>query len=139
MAAQVPPAAQQPAAQQPQVPFALHPATVTNDPLDYRQPSAQKLYNKAVEALPDEYDCTSLYLKIFLYQLANRAITAGWNGILNIPEDVNNPLINLHSLLDSYYRVVLQLLDAGTRRPAPFDLGSGTGKVLSAAALGHAD
>ena len=82
-----------------QVPFALSPALVTNEVIDYSTSVGQKLYNAAVESLQDPYDGSEDGLHIFLEQLKTRAECMGWMTILDVPPDLAQPdeVINIIS------------------------------------------
>ena len=82
-----------------QVPFALSPALVTNQVLDYSTSTGQKLYNAAVESLQDPYNGSEAALNIFLEQLKTRAECMGWMTILDVPPDLTEPneVINILS------------------------------------------
>jgi hypothetical protein len=73
------------------VPFALAPALVDNNVIDYSQATGQKLYKSAIEALQDPYDGQEADLKVFLKQLETRAQMLGWTFILDVPRDLNAP------------------------------------------------
>ena len=89
-----------------QVPFALSPALVTNEVIDYSTSVGQKLYTAAVESLQDPYDGSEDALNVFLEQLKTRAESMGWMPILDVPPDLNQPdeVINI---LSKYGRLVL--------------------------------
>ena len=98
-------AAQQPPQQQ-QVPFALAPALVNNDVINYTTPDGIKLYKNATAPLPIECDCTSERLKVFLSSLADRSSANGWDNIMDIPP-VPNPNNITHNLLTEYGQVTI--------------------------------
>ena len=89
-------------------PFALHPALVNNQTLDYSTATGNKLYNKATAPLPDEGTLTGETIQVFLTQLSQRAVTMGWTAICTIPDDNGNDcdlftqfgMLNRQNMLD---------------------------------------
>jgi hypothetical protein len=81
----------QAAAQVALVQFALAPALVDNDVIDYSTAAGAKLYAKATEPLKDLYDGNEGDLGLFLQQVKTRAEVFGWNHILAVPPDIANP------------------------------------------------
>jgi hypothetical protein len=80
---QVPPA--QPGPVPPAV-FALSPARVSADPIDYATNTGAKIYAAAITPLPQKYDLTTGKLKSFIALLADKANGQGWTQrILTIP------------------------------------------------------
>jgi hypothetical protein len=73
------------------VQFALAPALVSNDIIDYSTPTGQKLYNRAVLPLTPAFDTQPANLKGFLERVYARAMSTGWMTILEIPPDLNEP------------------------------------------------
>jgi hypothetical protein len=84
-------AAVQAAAQVALANFALAPALVDNDVIDYSTAAGAKLYAKATEPLKDLYDGNESDLGLFLQQVRTRAEVFGWNHILAVPPDLANP------------------------------------------------
>jgi hypothetical protein len=84
-------AAQQQAAQVALVQFALAPALVDNDVIDYSTAAGAKLYAKATEPLKDLYDGNEVDLSLFLQQVKTRSEVFGWTHILAVPPDIANP------------------------------------------------
>ena len=84
-------AAQQQAAQVALVQFALAPALVDNDMIDYSTAAGAKLYAKATEPLKDLYDGNEVDLGLFLQQVKTRSEVFGWTHILAVPPDIANP------------------------------------------------
>jgi hypothetical protein len=74
-----------------QVPFALSPALVTNEVINYSTSDGQKLCNAAVVSLQDPCDGGEDGLHIFLEQLKTRAECMGWMTILDVPPDLAQP------------------------------------------------
>jgi hypothetical protein len=94
------------------VPFALTPAIAIPGVIDYSQREGQKLYGNATYKLDeDPYDCQADGLYQFLATLHLRAQEFGWNdpinGILQIPEDANDPNSPTTYLIDNYGQVPL--------------------------------
>jgi hypothetical protein len=58
-----------------------------------------------------EYDCKPDGLYQFLQSLSNRAREFGWDdeigGILNIPENPYDPILDTNNLIDNYGRISL--------------------------------
>lgn len=81
------------ATQQPVV-FAMAPARISIDILDYSTKAGKDQYYKATAPLSskeDNYDCSPDGLTNFLQLLRRRALEMGWEDtILLIPDDVNN-------------------------------------------------
>jgi hypothetical protein len=91
------------------VPFALAPALANDGILDYTTAEGAKLYRAAIEALPgDPFNCEPHGIKVFLATLEDRASRTGWNNILMIPQDADEPDQELTSLLHNYGRLTLQ-------------------------------
>lgn len=67
------------------VPFALTPAAVNPDVIDYSTNAGLKLYNTVTAPLEDKFDGTQNTLHGFLGQVKDRARDAIWSEILRIP------------------------------------------------------
>jgi len=108
----VPPVQQQlpqVAQQVPQPPvFALTPGLVTQNFLDYRTTSAQKIFKNACSALPTTFDMKPENLKVFLSEIGLRSITYGWHPVLNISENPGQANAASHSLLTEYGRISVE-------------------------------
>ena len=105
-------AAQQQAQQQ--VAFALAPALAQQGILDFNDVGDKKLYHKAIAPLSEDlYDLSATDLTVFLYQVDDRAVEYGWEGILSIPEDVNvpPPNNNLRMLTTQYGQITLTQIE----------------------------
>ena len=76
------------------VPFALAPALVTHDVINYATREGQNLYNRGIAPLDDDnrFDGTATNLRHFLSLVHTRAHMMGWDSILRIPDDVATPL-----------------------------------------------
>ena len=95
-----------------QVPnFALAPALVGADVLDYTTSAGIKIYKAACDPLPHLFDCSPAGMKVFLSDLHDRAMTTGWDDILGIPTDPNDPTV-LADLCESYGLVTIQQVRA---------------------------
>ena len=94
--------------------FALSPAMVQMGVLDYAAPQSQKIYHMATSAISKDtlYHCESLTLRSFLTGIKARARANGWDTILEIPEDINDPHINLKNILESYGERSLEDIEA---------------------------
>ena len=88
----------------PQVPFALTPGQLQSGTIDYRTKEGKKLFDKAIEPLPDKYDGSAGGLALFLSQLETKATNCGWNNgfltedIINLPIDPTRPNISRNLL-----------------------------------------
>lgn len=98
-------AGQPPAQANPQpVPFALTPGQLQSGVIDYRTKEGKKIFEKAIEPLPDKYDGSAGGLALFLSQLETKATNCGWNNgfptedIINLPTDPNRPAISRNLL-----------------------------------------
>ena len=81
------------AAGQPAVPFALTPALVNNDILDYTDQGTIKSYYRAIEPLDPVFDVEGGTLKLFLENVKQRAESFNWMSTLTIPK--NGQQLNL--------------------------------------------
>jgi len=70
--------------------FALSPALVNEDVIDYATAEGSSIFKQAVKPLKVEFDCTPEGLTVFLNQIKDRAIAFGWNPILEVPIDVDD-------------------------------------------------
>jgi hypothetical protein len=104
--------AAQPPAQQPQVLFALTPARVTNAVLDYNNNNniATKIYKGAVMPLSPDFDVDAEGLNVFLAALYSKAKDYGWDTILEVPRDIQNPMNDLVNVLTNYGILTLEHL-----------------------------
>ncbi len=91
--------------------FALAPALVDNNPIDYSTSEGRKLHNKAIEALSVEFDCSAGKLKVFLSAFSDQVATQGWENLMEIPPDINNPAVT-HNLVTEYGRLSLEAVTA---------------------------
>jgi hypothetical protein len=93
----------------PRIKFALAPGLTENGVLDYSTPSGAKTYRAAVQSLQeDAYNCEPQGLKVFLACLEDRALTNGWETILDIPADVRSPDRNLRNLIHKFGQITLE-------------------------------
>jgi hypothetical protein len=107
----VPQPPQQPAAAP--APFALTPATVNNDVLDYSTTAGQRLFNSAVSSLDENnpYDCTPAGLHGFLNLVRDRARNNGWTySVLSIPRNIQQPLGQSDEFLDHHGEITIEHL-----------------------------
>jgi hypothetical protein len=94
--------------------FALTPARVSNDIIDYSTTSGQKLYKSAVAALKTDFDCQAANLKVFLTELRDRSMQSGWESILELPHDEDAD--EVYNLIDDYGQISMdELLDHAER------------------------
>ena len=99
-------------------PFALTPAMVNNNPLDFTQVQAIKLFYKATQALEIVYDLSTDKLKLFLESFKQRAIESNWWNTLNIEvEGTRYNLVDHYGMLtyDNVYRKALMYYGTQTR------------------------
>jgi hypothetical protein len=94
-----------------QVPFALAPALLDNNIIDYSTAAGVKLYGKATEPLKDLYDGNEADLGLFLQQVKTRAEVFGWNHVLAVPPDLANPDETL-DLIQHYGELTLEQVRA---------------------------
>jgi hypothetical protein len=88
--------------------FALSPAlTNAANIIDYSTPTGAKLFTASTKKLAKEFDLKPEGLKLFLTQISDRARTAGWKEIFDIPVVLGaNPLLT-HNLIQKYGVVTL--------------------------------
>ena len=87
------------------VPFALAPALINDQVIDYSTSEGSKLYKSAIAKLSGEnqFGCEPAGLKVFLALVKARSQVTGWEAILEIPTDANeDPDKGLLNLLDHY-------------------------------------
>jgi hypothetical protein len=83
--------------------FALTPAKVSNDWLDYSDTAVSKQFYKAVAPLSPKFDLSSGAMLGFIQALSNRARAANWETTLTVPVD-GKP----HNLVKHYGSVTLE-------------------------------
>ena len=93
--------------------FALTPAIAVVGIIDYNTNVGRKLYESATAKVAEElYDCKPDGLYQFLQSLSDRARAFGWDneidGILQIPEDADDPMSDTMSLIDNYGVITLE-------------------------------
>ena len=67
--------------------YALTPALVSNEPIDYGTAAGAKIYKQATEKLKTEYDLKVETIHLFLAQLEDRAAAMGWMKICEVPDE----------------------------------------------------
>ena len=83
--------------------FALSPALIGTNPIDYSTSLGAKLYASATKELQnDKFDLESEGLVPFLTKLEARQKEQGWDYIMEIPSDSNYPHDNLKNLIEAY-------------------------------------
>jgi hypothetical protein len=97
------PPVQQPQPQPQQGTFALTPARVTNTVLDYNNSVATKIYKGAIQALA---------LNMFMAALYSKSREYGWDHILEVPRDLQAPMMDLVNVLTNYGELTLEHLQA---------------------------
>ena len=100
-----------------QPPFALHPADAIPGIIDLTTREGIKLYQTATrffyEDPADNFNCEALGLQGFLKEVEGRASRFGWrDAILEISNDINNPLGGTENLLTHYGELTLEHLRA---------------------------
>ena len=93
--------------------FALHPATISEEVLDYSTTEGIKIYKANTAALPIKFDLTTGKLRLFLETLRTRATTAGWTPILTFTVAGRE-----YNLLDEYGIVTKEAIRADTEEYA---------------------
>jgi hypothetical protein len=93
--------------------FALTPAIVVVGIIDYNTNVRRKLYESATAKVAEEvYDCKPDGLYQFLQSLSDQARAFRWDngigGILQIPEDADDPLSNTNNSLENYGVITLR-------------------------------
>ena len=93
--------------------FALSPVLANDGIIDYRTPTGAKLYQTAISKLSDKpFDCESSGLRTFLTMLKERTALSGWNDIMLIPKDLEEPHHNFTHLLTNYGEVDIEQVQA---------------------------
>jgi hypothetical protein len=92
--------------------FALNPAQALDGVIDYSHVGGRKMYGYAIRKLDEElFDCNSEGLYQFLQVLGNRSSEYGWDdindGVMNIPENNEDPNAIEHSMITGYGQVTL--------------------------------
>ena len=91
------------------MPFALSPALVSNDPIDYATREGQAVYRTGIAALDDDnrFEGTATGLRHFLSLVETRAGMMGWGTILTVPDNPQQPLGAAKPLLTRYGELTL--------------------------------
>lgn len=92
--------------------FALTPAQVNNDYIDYGTKAGENLWKQATLKLAEEpFDCTADGLRDFLQQVQRRAEIMGWdNSVLTIPRDIDNPVGPSDDFFEHYGELKMETL-----------------------------
>ena len=98
-----------------QPPFALHPADAIQGVIDLTTREGIKLYQNATRSFyndpADFFNCETPALHGFLKEVEGRASRFGWrDAILEIPNDIMNPLGGTRNLLTHYGELSLEHL-----------------------------
>ena len=92
-------------------PFALHPADAIQGIIDLTMREGVKLYQNATRSSADYFNCEAPGLLGFLKEVEGRASRFGWrDAILEIPNDITNPLGGTRNLLTHYVELLLDHL-----------------------------
>jgi hypothetical protein len=87
---------------------ALSPALYGNDILQYNTKRAIDIYNRSVEKLHEElFDVDASGIHGFLHSLMDKAMTFGWDSILDIPDKIDEPNGSYKNLLKDYGNISL--------------------------------
>ena len=102
-----------------QPPFALHPADAIPGVIDLTTREGIKLYQNATRSFysdpSDCFNCEAPGLHGFLKEVEGRASRFGWrDAILEIPNDINNPLGGTRNLLTHYGELSLDQGNLGS-------------------------
>ena len=89
--------------------FALHPATVSDEVLDYSTTEGIKIYKANTTTLPIKFDLSTSKLRLFLETLWTRATTAGWTPIQTFTVRGRE-----YNLLDEYGIITKEVIRADT-------------------------
>lgn len=97
--------------------FALMPAAAIQGIIDYTSREGNKLYVAATQPLSKEegYECEPIGLHGFLQKLHERASMNLWNdpiGILHVPEDMAQPMINQRYMITEYGLLTMEQIRA---------------------------
>ena len=93
--------------------FSLAPALYDAGIIDYSTPRGQKLYKAATDKLQEElFHVDAKGVHSFLTALADKAQTYGWETILNIPRDINQPQDDLIDLCSNYGELTVEQISA---------------------------
>ena len=110
-AANAPPQGVNPPAAPPAVQFALVPGD-SQDVIDYSTKAGISLFGQATRSLYEDsgdlFNVDSAGLQTFLALLQHRGNTCGWN--FNIPQDNNQPTVNLRNLLTHHGQFTMEHL-----------------------------
>jgi len=90
--------------------FALSPATVNDNIINFASSEGAKLYKAATTPLPLKIECKPSTLKPFLAMLAIRVRTCGWDNLLRIPINPLHPNGPTKHLLHDYGHISLAYL-----------------------------
>ena len=93
--------------------FALAPALVNEDVLDYSTSQDSKIYNSGIAPLSaTPYNLEPEGLHSFLSKLRTRSSKMGWKNIMNIPEDIlSDDNKQTKNILDQYGEVTMEEID----------------------------
>ena len=98
------------------VAFALSPTAAIQGVIDYHTREGRKIHGSATHKLSeDQFDCLPEDLTQFLDDLEDRASQFGWSnndGILEIPIDPSDPIVDTENLIRNYGTVSLERVRA---------------------------
>ena len=92
--------------------FALTPYQAVRGVINYGTTEGRKYYERATAPLSDtRFNCQSDSLRSFLEDVDRRASVFAWdNGILQIPQDINDPQTDHKYLVDQYGEVDMDMI-----------------------------
>jgi hypothetical protein len=88
--------------------FAIAPALANGNIIDFTTPGGAKLFKTGTDALASQFNCTAVYLQLFLDQLRDKAAIFNWTEILQAPDDHDVP----KDLIDHYGEVSCERVKA---------------------------
>jgi hypothetical protein len=91
--------------------FALSPALVSSDFIDYDSNAGATIHAKATEKLSVEFDCSDTSLKVVLESLSDRSEAQDCSPVLMIPVDIKKPR-EVKDLLTQYDSIDLEHVQA---------------------------
>jgi hypothetical protein len=80
--------------------------------LDYNNSVATKIYKGAIQALTPEFDVDAEGLNMFMAALYSKSREYGWDYVLEVPRDLQAPMMELVNVLTNYGELTLEHLRA---------------------------
>ena len=93
--------------------FALAPALISDQPIDYNKSSGIKIYQNGITSLTQTpFNMDPNQLMTFLSTIKIRLINMGWSNIFNIPEDADNNLNrNVRNILERFGEITMEQIN----------------------------